>query len=481
MIKLTILLLAVLLLIWVVKSIIKAFKNAREIDYWNLNSNSDCEACQDSVSPFEQENLLNKKHPCILPKKNRNRHSQEGNQNTSRLFAYENRGNCIRILFRERITWMCIFLFLSIQLHAQTTMQTDKTIHSCSTIKNNSVINSSNPQKSGWLTTNPFKTDLFVKNYGQFDNWLKTDKKIEYVINSADKIFFTNNGLTFEIKKIEKISEEEREEMERKAGGKVDEGEEEENNSKIVYYYVNMYWENCNSNTTIEVSDITEGYYTFGEKGYENIKAEGYKKLTYKNLYKGIDVEYIIPEKGGIKYSLIVQPGADLSEIKMHYSGNINEIKTDKEGNIIISSPAGDIKDHAPQSFYKSSGTNIPSSFLIKDNTVSFHLETRNSKPETLVVDPWTTTPNSLTTNNSAYNVDFDNYGNVYVSGGTPPFKPSKYSNTGALIWTFTFPITWSVFWYSKFCVLQNSGSLFFGEGYNSAAAGTRILKINNA
>ncbi|MDD5570651.1 MAG: gliding motility-associated C-terminal domain-containing protein, partial [Bacteroidales bacterium] len=75
----------------------------------------------------------------------------------------------------------------------------------------------------------------------------------------------------------------------------------------------------------------------------------------------------------------------------------------------------------------------------------------------------------------------FDNYGNVYVSGGTPPFKTSKYSNTGALIWTFTFSITWSVFWYSKFCVLQNSGSLFFGEGYNSAAAGTRILKINNA
>ena len=59
-----------------------------------------------------------------------------------------------------------------------------------------------------------------------------------------------------------------------------------------------MKWEGSNPNTIIEVTDPTENYYTFGEKGYENVKAKGFKKLTYKNLYPNIDVEYIIPEKG---------------------------------------------------------------------------------------------------------------------------------------------------------------------------------------
>ena len=29
-------------------------------------------------------------------------------------------------------------------------------------------------QKQGWATDNPFKTDVFIKNLGQFDSWLKS-------------------------------------------------------------------------------------------------------------------------------------------------------------------------------------------------------------------------------------------------------------------------------------------------------------------
>ena len=68
-----------------------------------------------------------------------------------------------------------------------------------------------------------------------------------------------------------------------------------------------MHWDGCNPYAVL-VEDITTGYYTFGTKGYENLKTNGYKKLTYKELYSGIDVEYTIPDKGDISIFLSFIP-----------------------------------------------------------------------------------------------------------------------------------------------------------------------------
>ncbi|MDD5571157.1 MAG: gliding motility-associated C-terminal domain-containing protein [Bacteroidales bacterium] len=351
---------------------------------------------------------------------------------------------------------------------------------SCSvSFAQNNSLNINNRQQKKWITTNPFQTDVFIENLGQFDNWAKTNEKIKYAINNSDNIYFTQKGLTFKLEKIGKMSEE-------KMKQKGSKGGEKEKKINIETYYVSMNWEGCNDDATIEVSEQSEGYYTFGEKGCEKIKAKGYKKLLYKNLYKGIDVEYVIPEKGGIKYSLIVQPGADINSVKMHYTGDIEKIYTDEKGNIKINTPAGEITDHAPKSFYKESRTSLVSSFELNENIVTFKLndqqETENRKPETVVIDPWTKTPTSLTTNNDAFDIDFDDYGNVYIAGGTTsiPYKLAKYTASGNIIWTFTNPLDWSAdyYGYSKFCILPHSGTIFMGEALNSS--GPRVMKINS-
>ena len=69
-----------------------------------------------------------------------------------------------------------------------------------------------------WSTGNPFHTNVFVENFGQFDNWAKTPATIKYAINNSDKIFFTQNGLTFKLIKYENISEKEREKIEKETG-----------------------------------------------------------------------------------------------------------------------------------------------------------------------------------------------------------------------------------------------------------------------
>jgi hypothetical protein len=205
--------------------------------------------------------------------------------------------------------------------------------------------------KPVWATNSPFKTDVFVENLGQFNSWAKTPAPTKYAINNSDKIFFSSQGLTFRLDKKVILSEEEME--------KIESNTDKESIPKREIYFINMQWENCNPDVVIDASGETENYYTFGEKGYENVKAKGYKKLTYKNLYDGIDVEYIIPDAstscptgrralsmtGGIKYSIILHPGADLSLVKMKYTGDVEGIEKDSEGNILIKTPEGNIID----------------------------------------------------------------------------------------------------------------------------------------
>jgi len=312
-----------------------------------------------------------------------------------------------------------------------------------------------------------FGQKVFVENKGQFNNWTKMTSSIKYVVNNSDKIFFTQQGLTYKLVKSEISSDEDLEEKER------------ETKKTIDAYYVNMQWEGCNENPVLEASEETEGYYTFGEKGFENVKAKGYRKLVYKELYPGIDVEYIIPDKGGIKYSLIIHPGADISKVKMKYTGDIDKIEISSEGNILVKTPAGEITDHAPLSFYKETSEKINSDFELKGNTVSFalNLKSQITNLKSIIIDPWTTTPTSLTTNNAAFDVDYDYYGNVYVSGGSYPYKLAKYSSGGSLLWTFTVPAGWGPM-YTRFCLLRQSGTAFIGEA--STNPGTRVIKISS-
>lgn len=321
-----------------------------------------------------------------------------------------------------------------------------------------------------WSARASFKTDAFIENLGQFDSWVKTPAPVKYAVNNSDKFFFTQSGLAIKLMQAEKVSKEQKDEMKRKGLER-----------RIDIACVNMQWEGCSENAVLQASEASEGYYTFGDRGYENVKAAGCRKLCYKELYPGIDVEYIIPDEGGIKYSLILRPGADVSKVKMKYSGDIDKIETSAEGNILIRTAAGLITDHAPQTFYKD-GEGIGSAFRLEGNTVSFKLEAVNRKHETVVIDPWTTTPVSLTTDNAAYDIDYDSYGNVYVSGGTLPFKLSKYSAAGAFLWTFTTPAGWgSPSWptYTKFCLIRGSGSSFIGEAQYSTG-NPRIMKISS-
>ena len=337
----------------------------------------------------------------------------------------------------------------------------------------NNKLNIQQP-KTIFSSTDPFKNDVFVKNEGQFDSWIKSFLPVKYVINSRDKIFFTQQGLFIKLEMPENKVEEEKEKDKKGAKG------EENEFTYIETYWIKLNWIGCNSDAIMSTSEQTEGYYTFGEKGYEKLQAKGYKKLLYKDLYPRIDVEYIIPDKGGFKYSLILHPGADISKVKMQYTGDVEKIEKDIEGNIIIETPAGNVIDHSPVSYIKSTKQSMNSSFNFNKNYITFSLP-KNKNNQTIIIDPWTITPTALTTNSEAEDIDYDDNGNVYVSGGSAPYKIAKYSSNGTYLWTYSLPNNWSSNgngnYYSKFCVLRSSGSVFIGEGLSNPN-GPRVMKI---
>jgi len=47
--------------------------------------------------------------------------------------------------------------------------------------------------KTRWSTDNPFKTNVFIKNVGQFDNYAKTPSTVKVVLRS-ENVFFTSRA-----------------------------------------------------------------------------------------------------------------------------------------------------------------------------------------------------------------------------------------------------------------------------------------------
>ena len=209
--------------------------------------------------------------------------------------------------------------------------------------------------------TNVKSQKSFIENKGQFADI--NDRNLLFAnIDNSEEFYFTNKGLIIKLdtvlykkpfaKKVLDVFNKEK--------------EVEREYFKETSFYLYAEWQNTNTDVQIEASDKTEGYYTFG---LNKEICSGYKKITYKNIYPNIDIEYFIPgDSSGIKYNLILHAGADVSDISLKYSGDINEMIQDNNGNIVIKTPLHNIIEHAPKSYYSKILGDVASSYLLKEN-----------------------------------------------------------------------------------------------------------------
>ncbi len=318
-----------------------------------------------------------------------------------------------------------------------------------------------------------FGRRVFIENKGQFDKILPNNPIIDYVYSKEnEQVFFNKQGVTYFLEKKYPMSHEQHEAMEH--GKKV-------NLKPSKKAFVNVSWENSNPNVELVVSEKQTYYQSFGD---EKHKSDCYKKITYKNIYNNIDIEYLFTNEreDGIKYNVILHPGAHVEDIKIKYTGDVNKVAL-KKGNVIIKTPVLNITELAPISFQE--GAKIESAFKIKDNIISFTVNNYDHTKD-LTIDPWVVNI-ALASNSYAFDVDYDYSGNLYVFGGSGPFLISKFSSTGTLLWTFSGSVPsigWSstpqgIILASNFIIDKVSGKVYTGQGW--IYGGTRIIRLNTA
>lgn len=318
-----------------------------------------------------------------------------------------------------------------------------------------------NPQ-SDWTSTKG-EVRRFVENKAQFDPLvLPSHAPVLYGVDlGKTKILFTKQGLTFRFDEHVRNTKRVKGSADPKFFVKTD--------------FVYMQWENANPNVQVLAEERTPDYFSYLLRNNESVNfVKGYEKLVYKDLYPNIDVEYVFHPQGGIKYSIILRPGADPSQIKMKYE-DTDRIKLDAEGNARFSTMFGDIVDHAPLTFYADDKNSIiASAFSEIGNEVSFSLGKYN-KSKTVVIDPWSQTPNFPATNwDCIWECERDGSGNVYVIGGTSPLQLIKYNSAGFIQWTYSTPYD-TTEWLGTFAT-DLAGNSYVTEGSQA-----RIQKISTA
>jgi len=380
--------------------------------------------------------------------------------------------------------------------------------------------------QTNWAS-NPFEQKAFVENKGQFPRQMDNARPTEMsfgqgkglMVNGrtlpvlfgasceGTELYFTAQGLSYRHDEYPVFSKEERE--------KIEEGQHlAPSKMKTISHFLHITWEGANKNVKVVAEDAVSYYYTYPDNrdasGKSSLKASAYKKIIYRDMYANIDVEYTFPtpsqttllsykrgvEAAGIKYSIILHPGADPSQIKMKYL-NAQSISLDASGNIVIQSSFGEFIDHAPQTFYADNHQTIFSSFAIKNNVVSFSIPNYQNSSSPLenraacegcelssqggvIIDPWVTNP-VFPGYNAAYDLEYDFAGNVYAYGGASPYIEIKMNNAGAIQWIYTATLFTHIGYYGDLAVDPVSGSSYVVEGtyWPFSPGGSRVAKVD--
>src|ERR1051325_1540071 len=341
------------------------------------------------------------------------------------------------------------------------------------------------PKSKEKFSLNPFDHPVFIENLGQFDKKDGDDNsQIKFGARRGDiQVYFTPSGLSYRMDEFSKDGEEEREAAQEKVmdGGK-------KRPDKITPHFVHLEWLGANPNTEITGEEKVDYFFTYPDVNDATFRRvlfrSAFQKILYKDLYPNIDVEYTLPGtigdgERGIKYTIILHPGADPSLIQMKYTGEgdpglVNgEVKIDSRF-------MGLFTDHKPVSFYESGQQPIASDFIASGKTISFHLENYDAS-QTVIIDPYSTNPN-FTSYNAAYDLEYDLNGNAYVYGGNWPWQEIKLNSAGAIQWVYNASLFYSAGCsgpcYGDFAVDATSGSAYLVEGFNGGS-GTRVIKVN--
>lgn len=216
-----------------------------------------------------------------------------------------------------------------------------------------------------------YSNDWFSENIGQVKNQLgESNSDVLYIFNSSDfTVTLRKQGFSYELKRIVNQS-----------GDIKDPVREFTFNAAIE----RIDFELPNKPDKIIVG-LKSNYYTnlYNNLGsFEDIPH--YRKITYKEVFPGIDIEFII-EKGQFKYNVIAQPEADLSEF--HFKINSDKSPSLNQNDLVLNTTNGKITENIPLSYLKQSKEKIQVNYKLENRKLYF-IPDKVTKDKTLIIDP---------------------------------------------------------------------------------------------
>lgn len=184
----------------------------------------------------------------------------------------------------------------------------------------------------------------------------------------------------------------------------------------------------ANENSAFAGEDLREqrtNYFKGAEANWRT-NIPNFGTVRYENVYEGVSMVWYGLENNATRYDFIVSPNADTEQIALSFEGADN-LEIDADGNLLIHTAAGIIKQNKPFSYQETDGIKqeIESGFRIENNRVKFHLG-EYDRSKSLTIDP------TVTLNNLAFStfvgsfaddisndIAVDANGNSYITGRT--------------------------------------------------------------
>lgn len=182
---------------------------------------------------------------------------------------------------------------------------------------------------------------------------------------------------------------------------------------------------NANTNSRmigVDQLDTRTNYFLGDDPSQWQPAAPSYRSIVLHDVYPGIDLRYYsIGDQ--VEYDFIVAPGADLSAIRIQYSG-INSLRVNAAGDMEIITNWGVAIEQAPLIFQTDGNRrrSIAGRFQLEsDNTFGFELLEPYNPSLPLIIDPILVYSTFLGGSDvdEAYDIAVDSDGHAYLSGYT--------------------------------------------------------------
>ncbi len=258
--------------------------------------------------------------------------------------------------------------------------------------------------------------------------------------------------------------------------------------SNINYHRIDINLVDANPDCQLIPSEPLPDYFNYFtastcSEGIKNVRQ--YSKITYKNIYPGIDLEFFTNKEHGYKYNFVIHPGADINDIRLRIEGP--EYISLIRDTLKFGTRFGDIEELIPESYYmvNDSRVDIQARFKKMNEVYGFSVNKTIPSNSILVIDP---TPKRLWgTYYGGSNYDqvgqcaTDKAGNVFLYGMTNSLD--NIASTGS--YQGTFAGYYDCFLAKFDAAGQRQWGTYFGgtdydQGSNTKGVGIAVDKSGN-